>query len=246
MCPAAPAGISSPKDIAKRKRQVYNRRESQSRGRRPKREGGLTLDDTKERIIFAAMKAVRQYGLEGVRIQNVSELAGLSPGAIYRYFSGKEQLLMECFTYVDKQAAAIFEHLAFNTWALFTRPMQVVKGLWIPYFRFWTSHPDETVFYHRFRDSAFFPKYDKSRDVGYFRIFIGMVQAFKRVFPGLNRINQDLLWLHILTSTVMYAKYVVEGVLPNNQETEETVFQLLSTGLSGYLKPEKPQRAKRQ
>ena len=44
------------------------------------------------------MKAVRQYGLEGVRIQNVSELAGISPGAIYRYFDGKDQLLAECFT----------------------------------------------------------------------------------------------------------------------------------------------------
>ena len=47
--------------------------------------------------------------------------------------------------------------------------------------------------------------------------------------------NQDLLWLHVLTGTVMYAKYVVEGVIPNNQETEETVFQFLTEGLSGYL-----------
>ena len=63
----------------------------------------VTLDDTKTRIILAAMKAVRQYGLEGVRIQNVSELAGISPGAIYRYFDGKEQLIVECFTYVDNR-----------------------------------------------------------------------------------------------------------------------------------------------
>ena len=202
----------------------------------------VTLDDTKTRIIFAAIKAVREYGLEGVRIQNVSELAGISPGAIYRYFDGKEQLLAECFTYVDKQAAAIFEHLKFNPLTMLTSPMGAVKGLWLPYFRFWTSHPDETVFYHRFRDSAFFPKYDKSRDISYFKTFIGMVDAFKKVFPRLNRINQDLLWLHVLTSTVLYAKYVVEGVLPNDEETEETVFQLLTTGLSGYLKPEKPSK----
>ena len=185
---------------------------------------------------------MRQYGLEGVRIQNVSELAGISPGAIYRYFDGKEQLLMECFTYVDKQAAAIFEHLKFNPLSVITGPMEAVKGLWLPYFRFWTAHPDETVFYHRFRDSAFFPRYDKSRDVTYFETFIGIVRVFKRVFPSLDRINQDLLWLHILTSTVMYAKYVVEGVLPNSPETENTVFQLLATGLSSYLKPEKPKR----
>lgn len=200
--------------------------------------GVITLDDTKTRIILAAIKAVRQYGLEGVRIQNVSELAGISAGAIYRHFDGKEQLLVECFTYVDKQAAAIFEHLKFHPLRMLTDPMGAVKGLWLPYFRFWTSHPDETVFYHRFRDSTFFPQYDKNRDITYFRTFLGMVHAFKKVFPSLDRINQDLLWLHVLTSTVMYAKYVVEGILPNNQETEDTVFQLLATGLSGYLKPD--------
>lgn len=191
------------------------------------------------RIIFAAMKAVRQYGLEGVRIQHVSELAGISAGAIYRHFEGKDQLLTECFTYVDKQAAAIFEHVKFEPLYMLKDPVGAVKRLWLPYFRFWTSHPDETIFYHRFRDSAFFPQYDKSRDVAYFKMFIGMVQAFKKVFPRLNKINQDLLWLHVLTSTVMYAKYVVEGTLPNNQETEDTVFELLATGLSGYLKPRK-------
>lgn len=198
----------------------------------------MALDDTRSRIIFAAIQAVRQYGLEGVRIQNVSELAGISSGAIYRHFESKEQLLVECFTCVDKQAAAIFEHLKFNPLAMLTDPLGAIKGLWLPYFRFWTSHPDETVFYHRFRDSTFFPQYDKSRDAAYFKTFGGMVSAFMKVFPGLKRINQDLLWLHVLTSTVMYAKYVVEGVLPNDEETEETVFQLLTTGLSGYLTPD--------
>lgn len=200
------------------------------------------MDDTKIRIMSAAMKVVRQYGLEGMRIQNVSDLAGISPGALYRYFESKDQLIIECFTYVDRQAAAIFDQLSFNPLTMLVDPIGAVKKLWLPYFRFWVAHPDETVFYHRFRDSAFFPKYDRSRDVGYFSVFIGMVRSFKEVFPGLDRMNQDLLWLHILTSTVMYAKYVAEGVLPANQETEDAVFQLLTSGLSAYLKPEKAQR----
>ena len=185
---------------------------------------------------MATMKAVRQYGLEGVRIQNISELAEISPGALYRYFDGKSQLMVECFTYVDKQAAAIFEHVKFNPLAMVTDPMGVVKSLWQPYFRFWVSHSDETIFYYRFRDSAFFPQYDKSRDVSYFGTFIGMVRSFQNAFPSLKRINQDILWLHVLTTTLLYAKYVVEGVLPNDQETEDTVFRLMTTGLSGYLK----------
>ena len=134
-------------------------------------------------------------------------------------------------------AAEIFEDLQVDPQTIRADPMGAVKGLWLPYFRFWTSHPDETVFYYRFRDSAFFPKYDKTRDFTYFKTFAGMVQDFKRVFPCLDWMNQDLLRLHVLTSTVMYARYVVEGVLPNSQETEDTIFQLLATGLSGYMRP---------
>ncbi len=181
------------------------------------------------------MKAVRQYGLEGVRVQNVSELAGVSPGALYRYFESKEQLIRECFTYVDKQAAAVFDHLNFNPFSMLTDPIGAVRSLWFPYFRFWVSHPDETVFYYRFRDSAVFPQYNKTRDASYFESFGNMVREFMEAFPSLRQINQDMLWLHVLTSTVMYAKYVVEGLLPNGQETEDTIFQLLTVGLSGYL-----------
>ena len=198
----------------------------------------VKLDDTRTRIISAAIRAVRQHGLEGARIQNVSSLAGVSPGALYRYFESKEKLLEECFTYVDRQAAAIFDQLAFDPHAIVADPVGAVRSLWLPYFRFWVAHPDETVFYHRFRDSVSFPEYDKKRDATYFSTFAGMIRLFKKVFPALRQINQDLLWLHVLTSTVMYAKYVVEGTLPDTQETEDTIFQLLTTGLSGYLKPE--------
>ena len=195
------------------------------------------MDDTKTRILSATMKAVRQYGLEGARVQNISGLAGISPGAMYRYFKSKDELLAACFTYVDQQAAAIFEDLRFNPLAMRTDPLGVVKDLWLPYFRFWVAHPDETVFYHRFRDSAAFPRFYKSYNVSHFQAFGGMVRAFMDTFPCLRRINQDVLWLHVLTSTVMYAKYVVEGLLPNSQETEDTVFQFLSVGLSGCLRP---------
>ena len=196
------------------------------------------MDDTKTRILSAAMKAVRQYGLEGVRVQNISERAGISPGAMYRYFKSKDDLMLACFTHVDRQAADIFEHLNFNPMTMLTDPMGAVRSLWVPYFRFWVAHPDETVFYHRFRDSAAFPAFYKHYDGSHFNTFGGMVRAFMNTFPSLRGINQDLLWLHVLTSTVMYAKYVVEGVLPSTQETEDTVFQFISVGLSGYLRSE--------
>ena len=205
---------------------------------------GITLENTKTRIILATLRAVRRYGLEGVRIQNISELAELSPGALYRYFDSKEQLMAECFTYVDKQAAAIFDKLKLNPLNMLADPLGAVKSLWLPYFRFWVARPDETVFYHRFRDSAAFPEFYSTQETSYFDAFGDMVRLFRRLFPSLTEINQNLLWLHVLTTTVMYAKYVVEGQLPNDEETEDTVFQFLSVGLSGYLMPRKQKRGK--
>lgn len=196
------------------------------------------MDSTRTRIIAAAIQGVRQYGLEGVRVQNISKLAGLTPGAMYRYFKSKKELMETCFACVDRQAAAIFDALQLTREQMVRDPLGAVKSLWLPYFRFWVTHPNETVFYHRFRDSAYFPAFDKKRNINYFKTFIGMVRDFYDIYPALHELNTDLLWLYVLTGTVMYAKYVVEGLLPNTPETEEEIFQLLCMGLSRYLKPQ--------
>ena len=198
------------------------------------------MSDTRQKIISAAITAVRQYGIEGVRIQNISDLAGITPGAVYRHFKGKDEILAECFTYVDKQAAEIFDHINLDPSVLISTPIKAIHRLWQPYFRYWIAHPDETIFYFRFRDKAFFYEFDKTRNVDYFGSFIKMVTAFKNAFPKLKAMNQDILWLHVLTTTVLYAKYIAEGVLPNSQDTEDAVFELMTTGLEGYLRqPEK-------
>lgn len=193
------------------------------------------MDDTRARIISATYRAVRQYGLDGTRVQNISALAGLSPGALYRYFKGKGELLVTAFTELDRRAAAVFDALPFDRGTIRSDPMGAFRALWQPYFRFWTVHPDETVFYHRFRDSELFPAFNRQRDVSYFHTFVEEVDEFMDAYPSLRSINADLLWFHILNGTVMYAKYVVEGVLPNTEETEDSIFRLLSTGMSGYL-----------
>jgi len=181
------------------------------------------------------MKGVRLYGLEGVRVQNIAELAGLTSGAIYRHFESKDALILECFVTIDRQVAALFDNVEIDTRAMLTNPAGTIKALWLPYFRFWTSRPDETVFYHRFRDSASFPQYAKTRDKSHFEHFIALIGVCRKVFPGLKRLNPDILWLHLLTGTVIYAKNVVEGVLPNTEATEDAVYQLLTAGFMSYL-----------
>jgi len=178
---------------------------------------------------------VRQYGLDGVRIQNISKIAGISPGALYRYFNGKDDLLEEAFVCIDKQVADIYTRMDFDFRAMLDDPIGATKKLWVPYFRFWITHPDETVFYFRFRDSEAFRRFDETRDVTFFRKFILIVYAFHSSFPQIEQMNQELLWLHVLTTTVMYAKNIVEGILPYDEKMEDEIFKLLIFGLSRYF-----------
>lgn len=193
------------------------------------------MDDTRNRILKAACKAVRQYGLDGVRIQNISELAGLSPGALYRYFDSKETLLETCFADVDKQIMELFARMNIDWEKLRGDPASSARELWLPYFRFWTARPDETVFYYNYRNAPGFRSFDRKYDTSIFRTSCSIYEQLKEIFPGLRRLNQTTLFIHMFSATIMYAKCVVEEILPDNEQTEDDIFCLLMNGLSGFL-----------
>lgn len=196
------------------------------------------MDDTRNRILRAACKAVRQYGLDGVRIQNISELAGLSPGALYRYFDSKETLLETCFADVNRQVMELFARMKIDREKLREDPVNSVRMLWLPYFRFWTARPDETVFYYNYRNTPGFRSFDRKSETGNFQSMADVFEWIRDTFPGLRSMNRTTLFIHMLSATVMYAKCVVEGILPDSEKTEDEIFRLLMTGLSGFLEKE--------
>lgn len=200
--------------------------------------------ETKEGLLRAAMKGVRRYGLDGVTMRQIAALAEGSSGNAYTYFSSKDDLMRSCFERVDRQIAHIFDLIRLDEELLVKDPEGEVRRLWTAYYRWLVAHPDETVFYHRYRDSPGFPDYDKQRDVTYFASFIRFTHAFEEHYHLFERVDFKILWLHVLTGTVMYAKYVVEGAMPPTQATEENIFQLMMNGLRGLLWPE--QAAPRQ
>ena len=196
------------------------------------------MDDTRNRILKATCKAVRQYGLDGVRIQNISELAGLSPGALYRYFDSKETLLEACFFEVDKRVAELFERMDIDWEMIMEDPVNSIRALWLSYFRFWIARPDETIFYSSFRNTPNFHIFDRERDISHFQALDNTLKKTKDIFPGLRKVNQKILCIHILSVTAMYARFVVEGILPDNEQTENDIFHLLFTGMASLFRRE--------
>jgi hypothetical protein len=193
------------------------------------------MADTRLLIEQAAMKGVRIHGINGVRVQHISKLSGMTASSIYTYFDGKDDLMVACFERVDRQIAALFDQITITKKEMKESPEEAVRKLWLPYYQWLVAHPDETVFYHLFRDDPGFPAYNERRDYSYFAGFIKIVNGFHSVYPDLGGMKNDILWIHVLNETVMYAKYVVEGTLPNTTETENAIFAFLMYGLNGIV-----------
>jgi len=193
------------------------------------------MDDRRTQIMQAAMQGVRKYGLDGVRIQQIGEIAGVPASSIYTYFHTKDELMCACFVQIDRQIAAIFDQVTLTQQEIGTDPEGAVRKLWTPYYLWLISHPDETVFYHRYRDNPGFPEYDKTRDISYFASFVGCVTQFQEHYHIFSHVDPNIIWLHILTSTVLFAKYVVQGVLADTDQTRENIFRLLVRGVDGLF-----------
>ena len=56
---------------------------------------GVTADETKERLLRAAMDVFALKGYEGATIADIAREAGLSTGAIYAHYRSKAELLIE-------------------------------------------------------------------------------------------------------------------------------------------------------
>lgn len=188
------------------------------------------MEDRREAIMAAAMRGVRQYGLDGVRIQQIGALAGVPASSIYTYFETKDELMRACFEKIDRRIAAVFDRVRLTQADVEADPSGAVRRLWTPYYDWLTAHPDEAVFYHRYRDDPGFPAFDKTRDISYFASFLGIVGLFQARYHIFDQAEPNIIWLHILTSTVLFAKYVALGVLPNTDKTRDSVFRLLFLG----------------
>lgn len=57
----------------------------------------------KEEIVRAALAIVEQRGLDKLNINDIAEKIELVPGAIYRHFTGREEIVAALIEYIDKR-----------------------------------------------------------------------------------------------------------------------------------------------
>jgi AcrR family transcriptional regulator len=75
-----------------------------------------TPDQTvRKQVLAAAVDLFAASGYDGTSVQQIVERAGVTKGALYHYFTAKEDILLEIYTTVfDEQMAALDHIIAMN------------------------------------------------------------------------------------------------------------------------------------
>ena len=61
------------------------------------------LSPTEERIVSSALKLIGRRGVKRLGMQEISEVAGVSRGTLYRYFPSKEHVLVAAASYDERR-----------------------------------------------------------------------------------------------------------------------------------------------
>ncbi|MFD0364026.1 TetR/AcrR family transcriptional regulator [Nocardia sp. GCM10030253] len=64
------------------------------------------MTSRREAILRASATAIAERGVRGLRVGDVAQVAGVSPGLLYYYFKDRDGLLAAALTYINDQARA--------------------------------------------------------------------------------------------------------------------------------------------
>lgn len=105
------------------------------------RNGRLSGPERKQQIIQAAISIMAEYGLPGATTRRIAEEVGVSEPALYKYFPGKKELLLEA---LDEVGNRFFTTLAVAASQGDSVPDRIYN-MSASFYEFVMDHPEESM-----------------------------------------------------------------------------------------------------
>ena len=194
-------------------------------------------EELREALLEATIYVVANDGLDKATTKALATRAQVNEGYIYRVFDGKDDLLTKTFEMLDGQMInhlhGVMTIMRDESLDMETRCYHIFSQVW----RFFLAGQDECLCYIRYYYSPYFTKYSWEQHK---KAFEPVTERFGHVFKQGTDVWHMLVYvLDIIFSSVVR---VFRGDLPNTQETEKSVFDLLYHSIQPYLSWERLQR----
>lgn len=90
-------------------------------------------EETRDRILDAALRLFRERGFEQTTMRDVATEAGVATGAAYYYYRSKEDLVMAFYLRTDEEARVIFEKAIASSKDLKKRIRAMIEGKFVQF-----------------------------------------------------------------------------------------------------------------
>ena len=183
---------------------------------------------TRSNLLNSTIELVAEGSLESFTTKRLAQKAQMAEGNLYNYFKNKDELLEEAFVYIDKDIAELFEGYAGQAEEIFKDIPAGIEMMWRAYYKYLVSNPQKALYYFNFRNSPRYSEAVRKRQFDYFTDFVAVMRGIDEKYSLFENFPWEVTWIFVLDMTTTFACRVARGDLPDNAETEDQIFMVMS------------------
>ena len=199
--------------------------------------------DTKERIIETALELFSKSGYLGTSMSDIAEKIGITKGALYKHFGGKQEILeriVERMNEMDTERAKEYEMPETEpdgfAEAYMHTPIDKIRAYSVAQFSHWT----EEEFSSRFRKMLTLEQY---RDADMSRLYqnylaAGPTEYMAAIFRKMTDNDADAMQMALDFYGPMFLLYSIY----DGAEDKKKVFDMLKDHIDGFIKRTEKER----
>lgn len=185
--------------------------------------------DKRSAILNTALDLLVEHGFHNTPMSLIARDAGVSAGIIYHYFESKEELILELYREVKGNIIRLL--LAEDGQK--TDGLNALRQVWLNTYRYYASHPRETLFLEQFENSPYAKMCLHDFDSQVQPLF-EWIEAEKRAGNMID-LPMEILYELSIGIAVSLAKQQIAGTIQVTDATLDEVSRVILRG----LKPDK-------
>lgn len=175
--------------------------------------------DKKQAALEATLELIAEQGFHGTPMSQIAQRANIGVGTIYRYFSGKEELINELYIFIKKRMTDAILKNYDDSMTVEESFRIVLKDI----IRYMAEHPTELSFHEQYANSPLITQATKAQGI---QIMEPVKDLFQRAREEdrLKDLPENNLFYMVTGAIFSLAKFYIASETPFQEEvlTAET------------------------
>ena len=180
--------------------------------------GVIAEADKRQVILDATLELVVQRGLNDTPVSAIVKQSGVSTGIIYHYFADKDDVMKALYADIKQR----FTQFALAGVDLEAAWDEGLRQVWHNTYRFYVSHPRETLFLEQYENSPYYHHWDKNEHSPDMARATRIIQA--EIDAGrIKPLPIEALSVMTIGIAVLLAKQAIVGTLKLDDSTLDQI-----------------------